>query len=119
MAPPHAARHTRWLSSDGEFSFAACVDAAHHLRALLALYRQGLQQPLRFYARAGLALVDRGLDAARAQWWPSTHHPYAEGADPAYQLALRGIEDPLDARFQQTASAVWLPLLQHLRDARR
>ena len=118
-APPGVALRTRWLSSDGEFSFEPCGDAATRLRELLALYRRGLQQPLQFYARAGLALVERGLDAARAEWWPSTHRPFAEGADPAYQLALRGIEDPLDAPFQHTARAVWLPLLQHLQDARR
>lgn len=118
-APPGVTLHTRWLSTDGEFGFEPCLDAVSRLRELLVLYRRGLQRPLRFFARAALTLIDDGLDAARAAWQPSSHRPFAEGADPACQLALRGIDDPLDEEFQQLAAAVWLPLLDHLRDARR
>ena len=37
--PDGVAARTRWLSSDGEFSLAACDDAAAQLQQLLALYR--------------------------------------------------------------------------------
>jgi exodeoxyribonuclease V gamma subunit len=116
-AAPGVARRTRWLSADGEFGFAPCDDPGAVLRALLALYRQGLSEPLHFYPRAAWALLRSGPAAARTAW--QSEHGFAEGDDPAYRLALRGIEQPLDARFEALAHAVYAPLLVLLQDERR
>jgi len=111
-----AALRTRWLSSDGEFQLEPCADAAEKLRELLALYRQGLSEPLHFYPRAAWALQRQGPGAARAAWQSS--RSFGEGDDPAYRLALRGVDVPLDARFEALASAVYGPLQALLRDER-
>ena len=118
-APAGVALRTRWLASDGEFAFAACDDAAARLRELLALYRRGLERPLHFFVRSAWQYVDAGLRAARKAWHPTLYQPFAEGADPAYRLALRGVDDPLDAEFVSLAQAVFGPLRQHLQDLPR
>ena len=116
-APPDGvAPRTRWLSSDGEFGFEPCSDAAQHLRDLLALYRQGLCEPLHFYPRAAWALQHRGASAARAAW--QSARVRGEGDDPAYRLALRGVGQPLDERFEALSHAVYGPLQALLRDER-
>jgi exodeoxyribonuclease V gamma subunit len=43
---------------------------------------------------------------------------FGENADPAYRLALRGVAEPLDARFIELATRVLLPLRQHVTDPR-
>lgn len=118
-APDGVALRTRWLAADGEFAFEACRDAAARLNELLALYRRGLAQPLRFYPRSAWQYMDAGLQAAHRAWHPTVHQPLAEGADPAYRLALRGVDDPLDAEFEGLARAVFEPLLDHLQDTPR
>ena len=118
-APAGVALRTRWLASDGEFTFTACNDAAARLRELLALYRSGLARPLHFFVRSAWQYVDTGLRAARSAWHPTLYQPFAEGADPAYRLALRGVDDPLDAGFVALADAVLGPLREHLQDAIR
>ena len=60
------------------------------------------------------------MAAARSEWEPTTHKPWAEGADEAWRLALRGRADPLRdglADFHAVAHAVLDPLVAHLRDA--
>lgn len=118
-APPGVARSTRWLSSDGEFELRPCGDARAQLQALLAIYRQGLQAPLRFFPRSAWEFATRGSEAARRSWHPGAFQPHAEGSDPAYRLALRGVEDPLDDEFRRLATAMFGPLQAHLQDRRR
>ena len=116
-APPEGvAPRTRWLSSDGEFGFEPCEDAAALLRDLLGLYRRGLCEPLHFYPRSAWEFVRRGASAARTAWQSTV--TYAEGDDAAYQLALRGIEQPLDGDFEALAHAVYGPLQARLKDER-
>ena len=115
--PDGVAARTRWLSSDGEFSLAACDDAAAQLQQLLALYRHGLSEPLHFYPRTSWAFQQSGHSAARAAW-QSAATAWAEGDDPAYRLALRGVDDPLDEPFEALARAVYEPLQAVLQDER-
>ncbi|HPO19972.1 MAG TPA: exodeoxyribonuclease V subunit gamma, partial [Rubrivivax sp.] len=117
-APPGVARRTRWLWPQGEFEFTACDDAPAQLGALLALVRQGLAEPLHFYARSAWLCVDKGLAAARGAWHgASAQGVPGEGDDAAYRLALRGVAEPLDAQFEQLAQQVYAPLRRHLREA--
>ncbi len=55
---------------------------------------------------------------ARNAWESTRSRPYGEDRDPAYRLALRGIEDPLDAEFVECATTVFAPLLAVLDDVR-
>ena len=119
-APPaDCAPRTQWWSTDGAWTLRAPADARAQLASLLALYRRGLSAPLHFYPRAAWAYVEHDGDLGRARtgWLPSAHQPYAEGADPGYGLALRGVPDALDESFEALARQVFDPVREHLDDA--
>jgi exodeoxyribonuclease V gamma subunit len=108
---------TRNVARDGIRTFAAMDvgEAKVRLAELVALYRQGLREPLHFYAKSAWALVQNGDGKARQAWIGSPEFG-GERDQPAHQLALRGIDEPLDGEFEQTANAVfgnipadWLP----------
>ena len=90
-------------------------DALEKLAGLGALYAGGLRSPLRFFPNAAWALVTRNAYAARQAW---SAGKFPEKDDPAHALALRGVDDPLDADFETIAHAVFDPLLAHLVDPR-
>ena len=75
-----------------------------------------MRRPLHFYPRAASAYVASNgtLAEARRVWHSHPQHPYGEDRDPAYRLALRGVADPLDAEFEDTARAVFGPLYADL-----
>jgi exodeoxyribonuclease V gamma subunit len=62
--------------------------------------------------------VLHGRSQALGAWLSTPEHDFGEAEDPAYRLALRGIDDPLDAAFEAIAGAVFGPLREHLQDAR-
>ncbi len=75
-------------------------DAIAALRTLLALRRDGLRQPLPFAPRSGWELfvadsAARGVAKAADKWRGRGDGGWAEGADDALRLALRG-RDPFD-----------------------
>jgi exodeoxyribonuclease V gamma subunit len=119
-APAGAAPRTVWIGEPEGFALRPCGDAPARLAALLRLYARGLREPLHFYPKAAWAYVesDGSLAAARAAWTPHEFHRGAEGADPAYRLALRGVADPLDAAFEALAREVFEPLCAHLDEER-
>jgi exodeoxyribonuclease V gamma subunit len=77
--------------------------------------------PLHFFPKSAWAYIrrDHSLAAARQRWQNSSNPAWGEAADPAFQLALRGLADPLDAAFEDCASTVFGPLLDYLEDSRR
>jgi exodeoxyribonuclease V gamma subunit len=114
-APEGVALSTRWLGRDGQICFQACEAPLTVLRNLLALYRSGLREPIPFFPKSAWAYVDKAdsWPAALGAWRPSKRRPYAEGADAAYRLALRGRPDPFGAgrgAFHAHAHAVFDPL---------
>ena len=118
-APAGVAGRTRWLGRDGGFGFRPCDDAPAQLQTLLELYAQGLSEPLYFFPKTAWAWAtgQRSLSRARAAWTPSQRTPWAEQADAAHRLVLRGLPDPMGAglaRFERVSSAVLEPLLDHL-----
>ncbi|MFO1331507.1 MAG: exodeoxyribonuclease V subunit gamma [Rubrivivax sp.] len=115
--PAGTQQRTRWLLLDAELVFAPVSDAHARLAALLRLVRRGLAEPLRFFPDSAWACVDRGRDEAQ-RVWESSEYRRGESADPAYALALRGVAEPLDAAFVETAHQVYGPLRDALEDAR-
>jgi exodeoxyribonuclease V gamma subunit len=115
-APAGVAPHTRWLARDLTLAFAPVANAPAQLAALLRLYRQGLREPLHFYPRTAWTFIESGesLYQTVQAWTPSERRPFAEGADPAHRLALRGCPEPLDDAFAALAHAVYDPLRDHL-----
>jgi exodeoxyribonuclease V gamma subunit len=114
--PPGVALCTRWLAAESSFSFKPVDDAAALLDALVALYRQGLCEPLHFFPKSAWVWVNSGgSHAAVARTWRVTQQiPWAEGSNAYFRLALRGQAEPLDSRFQALAEAVFEPLRDHL-----
>lgn len=119
-APPGVLPVTRWHSRDGSYRFDAVPDSQAVLGALIRLYARGLQRPLHFFPKSAWEYLfeDHDLGKAQAKWKVTTFRPYAEGADPAYVLALRGVADPLDEEFTECAKTVFGPLRSCLRDPR-
>ncbi|KAF1688619.1 exodeoxyribonuclease V subunit gamma [Pseudoxanthomonas taiwanensis] len=91
------------------------------LARLLSLRVQGLAEPLLFapyssweiYANPG---YDKGVAQARKRWHGTSGPGFAEGADPAWRLLLRGrdpfAEPELLLRFVRAAEAVFLALVE-------
>lgn len=113
--PPGALPVTHWWSLDQPRRFAPRPDAREHLAALVWLYRRGLCEPLPFFPKSAWKYVSEGrnLNKAQAVWRVTRDTPFAEGSDAAYQLAFRGVADPLsDTDFCQLAADIFEPMLQ-------
>jgi exodeoxyribonuclease V gamma subunit len=82
-------------------------EARSRLATLLAHYRTGLTRPLRFFPRSAWAYVENDLSSgdARRKWDGGQYA--GESADPYYELAMRGVIDPLDEEFEQIAVDVF------------
>ena len=122
--PAGAARHTRWLSRDGEFALRPCERPHEVLHTLLRLYRDGLREPLAFFPKSAWVYASEGesVSGATTTWRATKDRPWGEETDPAYRLALRGRPDPMGdgfADFAAHALAVFGPLLACLDDDRR
>lgn len=118
-APAGVAPCTRWLARDGSFRLRPVAAPEAELRTLLALYARGLREPLHFYPRSAWAYAEAGggstgLAAALGRWEVDRRRPWGESGQPAHRLALRGVDQPLDADFEATAMAVFGPLIEHL-----
>ena len=114
-------RETTWHSRNGQYTLAPCSDAMDQLTTLLSLYRKGLHRPLRFYPRTAWMYTTSGKFSEAYKSWRTTPFKPLPGEDqrsPAYPLALRGVDDPLDDEFTATAKAVFAPLLDKLSDPR-
>jgi exodeoxyribonuclease V gamma subunit len=118
-APALTLKETRWYSRDGIYRLRTVVDPKSILSKLIALYRTGLSQPLHFYPRSAWALATTGKTSEALKTWQCTRNqPFGESADPAYQLALRDVNNPLDPQFAELALQIYQPLLDHLEDVR-
>jgi len=54
---------------------------------------------------------EQSMSAAGQAWYPTKVRPFAEGADSAYRLALRGRGDALSGEFAELAMRVFGPAL--------
>ncbi len=120
MAPSAALLRTTWYSRDGHYMLPHVTNSRGQLEMLLGLYRDGLRRPLHFFPKSAWSYVveNRSLGTARSTWRSTSFRPYGEDRDPAYRLALRGVDDPLDAAFEQCAAMVFAPLILAIDDER-
>jgi exodeoxyribonuclease V gamma subunit len=120
LRPSKVIPRTLWHSRDGHYLLPPIADAHEQLNALLKLYRDGLHRPLHFFPRSAWSYCvnKRSLSMASSVWLSTSYRRYGEDRDPAYRLALRGVEAPLDEDFFSCATAVFGPQLQIIEDAR-
>ncbi len=107
-----AKAQTVWLSLDAPLRLSLPARPDQLLQDLVRLYRRGLCEPLEFFPKTAWTYVQSNgsLSAASKVWTPSKGRPFAEGADPAYRLALRGRGDALGGEFAQLAWRVFGPV---------
>ena len=122
-APDGAALRSTWLGRGEAFALRRCDDARAQLAQLLALYAQGLVEPLAFHPRAAWAYASGHwkVSAAKGAWNGSPFTKGGERHDPFTRLALRGrpdpFADPVSPAFECCARSVFEPLLQCMEDA--
>jgi len=118
-APAGVERITTGIGRDGRYTLTPCAEPRAVLATLVGLYARGLREPLTFFPKSSWALVDTGLDVARAAqvYRPSGNLPgaaWAEGNEAGVRLALRGRPDPFgpagEAELVACARAVFDPL---------
>ena len=124
--PPDVECRTRGISRNSDFVLRPLPmdEARAQLKRLLALYRAGLQAPLRFfpksaweYACATQSDENKARAEARKKWSGSAGGAYPEKNEAAYRLALRGLDDVLDDAFRDNAKAVFGELRKVLKEA--
>jgi hypothetical protein len=54
------------------------------------------------------------MGAAHQEWRSHSRHPFGEDRNEAFQLAFRGIANPLDRAFETLAEQIFRPLLNAL-----
>ncbi|HBG08077.1 MAG: exodeoxyribonuclease V subunit gamma [Geobacteraceae bacterium GWC2_58_44] len=113
-------RHATFLASDSTVNLPPIEGSRQLLDRLLALYREGMSYPLRFFPESSLEYARKARDPkkagkaladARGKWHGSEFFP-GEGKDQHCRRCF-GDEEPLDEDFIATAIAVWEPLLGH------
>lgn len=124
-SPPQGAdASVQWVCRDLGIRFERSDESpAQQLADLTTLFVRGLREPIAFFPKSAWAYATSGWIPAKAvaRWTVTDRNPHAEGADPAYRLALRGRPDPMGAgfpAFDACARGVLEPLLRHFREAR-
>jgi len=108
---------TTWHSRNGRYELRPVDDARERLADLLALYGRGLRAPLHFFPKSAWEYMKNRQNRGKAQAkWSGGKFP--ERDEPAYRLALRGQDDPLDAEFDECARTLFEPLLAYIDDPR-
>ena len=118
-------RVTIFHSTDATLRFRPVTDAAAVLATLLSFYARGLRAPLPFFPEASWEFAARkeGVKSGRTdprqaarKVWDGGDYLRGEGDDRWYQLAFRGIDDPLDAEFEEVALAIARPMFPALEE---
>jgi exodeoxyribonuclease V gamma subunit len=116
------------VARDAAFRVPPLDSAPEILSGLLELYWRGLTQPLKFFPQTALAYAEAAVkresgrskqdpaSVARTSWEGNSFtRVRGECEDAYFDLCFRNV-DPLDEEFQQTARAVFGPLLSALEE---
>jgi exodeoxyribonuclease V gamma subunit len=114
--PPAVSLRTISIAGNGTWVFRPPENPRAILAELLAVYRQGLAEPIHFFPKSSWRYCQEGhrISAARQEWRTNDYRIFAESADPAYALAFRGQPEPLGDEFHRLASLVYDPLIAHV-----
>jgi exodeoxyribonuclease V gamma subunit len=126
-APSHYNKNSFLICKDSALQFEPLTDSLPFLEILLVLFRQGLEEPIRFFPNSSYEYAEQllkkatsepsALSKARKKWVGSDFAKYAKGesTDPYYDLCFRRL-DPLDDTFKDIALQVFEPMLAHSRE---
>jgi exodeoxyribonuclease V gamma subunit len=109
-------RVTIFHSTDTAFSYPPLPDANEILAELLRLYARGLRAPVPFFPETSWEFAEHTVDSksdpmkAARRKWEGGNSGHSESEDGWNALAFRGVEDPLDAVFQEVALTVTRPI---------
>ena len=117
LAPAGVDPVTHWIARTGGYQLPPLADAPDRLSALVKLYREGQTRPLPFFPKSAWAYAEAEAEAGKAlkaarKKWEVGYSGYGESTGSAYALALRGVADPLDTKFERCARAVFLPFME-------
>ncbi len=106
---------SRWIAQDADYSWEYVDNAKSILADLLALYWQGLHQPLPLFAKTSFAYAkarpEKRDNSALRAWNGSPNIP-GEKQDDYYQHIYT--TSPLDEQFKELALAVYEPVKEYL-----
>jgi exodeoxyribonuclease V gamma subunit len=112
-APEGYPRESILIMTDGAKVFGPVEQPLELLAELLESYWQGLQLPLRFFPVSSLELAAKGsLGSARAKWESGFKYT-GEEENPYFRLCFGQEADPLNEDFQELASRLLGPLVEH------
>ncbi|MFP5383829.1 MAG: exodeoxyribonuclease V subunit gamma [Gammaproteobacteria bacterium] len=87
-------------------------DARQLLAQLLALRRQGLGLPLRFFPETSLAfMTGKSPERDARTAWHGGMYSAAEAEDPAHRILFAHVEDIVDDEFRDLAQRIYGPLV--------
>ncbi|MCL2657463.1 MAG: exodeoxyribonuclease V subunit gamma [Betaproteobacteria bacterium] len=111
--PENIAPRTLHIASGETLELAALsqAEAKTRLHTLLEHYRAGLARPLHFFPKSAWAYAESNFNLAEA-WKKWEGNMFSGESEDAYhQLALRGIDNPLDVEFERCAVDIFGLLL--------
>jgi exodeoxyribonuclease V gamma subunit len=127
-ASPDFQLNSYLICKDSAVQFNRVLDSRRVLEDMLALFRQGLSEPIHFFPESSFAYADHmrhasatgesALNKAEKKWLGGNSAKKIAGGesdDPYYDLCFRH-KDPLNEAFQETAEGVFTPLLTHCRE---
>jgi exodeoxyribonuclease V gamma subunit len=110
IKPEGYPRESMLICTDLTLSLPPLDNAADLLADLLALYREGLLEPLPFFPQSSWIFLGEGLAKAEDRWSGGDHNPSpAESSDPSLTLCFAG-HNVFDERFMLLAERFYGPL---------
>jgi exodeoxyribonuclease V gamma subunit len=109
--PPGAERVSRCIAQDCVLTLQPVDDARERLTELLALYWTGMHRALPFFPRTAFQRAKGAAEYQVRNTWTAFSGGGGECSDAYFALAFRGVENPLDAEFDEIAHTVFRPLL--------
>ena len=116
VRPEGITPHSVWHYRNESLRLSACDGARERLGELLGIYRMGLTEPVHFFPRSSWEFVagDGNMNKAKGQWAHARNTSGGEHAERYTQLAMRGVDNPLDETFIELSKRVFQPLYDHL-----
>jgi exodeoxyribonuclease V gamma subunit len=112
-----------YIARDAVFEFAPVSDSHMILKSLMAIYWEGLAEPVHFFPVSSYVYAEQmiryaktraaGLRAAEKTW--INEHSWSESADPYVAFCFAGL-NPLDNRFETLAERVFSPIMANFRE---